>query len=219
MAARKTSKLSGTIIKRETQNKENNKIKPLCKFLRTLQVEHSGLPFTKTKQKNAVKGGSECQNYGSKTEQVNRIRKESGKKTSAGEISKSSSKSEVKRYCAWNDYGLATCVWIQTNKGFMCYVLCVISLLNTDSVALISTKTTSLVHKSPSNILLECNMELLLQICSGFILFSKFPLLYTGKHHITDRPLVCLSPAFTLSLCIATPVPYHFYYLSTGFVY
>lgn len=106
MAARKTSKLSGT-IKRETQNEENNKIKLLCKFLRNLQVEHSGPSFTKTKQKDAVKGGSECQNYGSKTEQVNRIWKESGKKTSAGEISKSSSKSEVKRHCTWNDYGLA----------------------------------------------------------------------------------------------------------------
>lgn len=94
-----------------------------------------------------------------------------------------------------------------------------ISLHTTDCVALTNTKTTSLVHKSPSNISLECNMELLLQICSGFILISKLPLLYTCKHHDGDRPLVCLSPASTLPLCIATPISYHFYYLSTGFVY
>lgn len=48
VAARKASKLLGT-IKRGIQNKEN-KIKPLCKFLRNLQVENSGPPLTKTKQ-------------------------------------------------------------------------------------------------------------------------------------------------------------------------
>lgn len=109
MAARRANKMLG-IIKKGTQNKGNDKIKPLCKLLRTWQVAHSGPPFTKSTadlRKSAVKGGPGCQNYVANEEQVNRTGKESGKKTSEGDISKSSAKSKVTRHCIWNDYGLA----------------------------------------------------------------------------------------------------------------
>lgn len=58
-------------------------------------------------KKAVVKGAPGRQNYGANKEQRNRTGKESGKKTSEREISRSSAKSKVIRHCIWNDYGLA----------------------------------------------------------------------------------------------------------------
>lgn len=61
VAARKTNTMSA-IIKRGIQNKENNKIKPLCKLLRHKQ-------YSRPKE-GAVKSGPGCENYGSNKEQI-----------------------------------------------------------------------------------------------------------------------------------------------------
>lgn len=55
MAARKANKML-EIIKKGTQNKCNNKTKPLCKLLRTWQVAHSGPPFTSRPEKKCSEG-------------------------------------------------------------------------------------------------------------------------------------------------------------------
>jgi len=85
------------IVKGGIQNKGGNRIQPLCKLLRPLNVLGAHSQSTADRRKGAVKGGPGCQNHSANKEQMNRIGREPGKETSEGEVRQSSAKSKATR--------------------------------------------------------------------------------------------------------------------------